>query len=72
MVCYNLKTLDKLKEVKEREKQIKTERAATKAAVTQVHSQAATANPFAKIKILLLPPKVQANQDFASKTLQAS
>ena len=72
MVCCSLKTLNKLKEVKEKERQIKTKRVATKATTTQTYGQATKANPFAKIKILLLPLKVQANQDFASKTPQAS
>ena len=69
IICYSLKTLNELEEVKERERQIKTKRAAIKATASQVYSQAAVANPFAKIKILLLPLEVQANQDFASKTL---
>jgi hypothetical protein len=34
MVCCSPKTLNKLKEVKERERQIKTKRAAVKAAFT--------------------------------------
>jgi hypothetical protein len=34
MVCYSLKTLNKLKEAKERERQMETERAAVEAAVT--------------------------------------
>jgi hypothetical protein len=38
MVCYSLKTLNKLKEVKEKERQIETKRAAVKAATTQIHS----------------------------------
>jgi len=58
MVCYSLKTLNKLKEVKERERQIETERVVVKATATQVHGQAAAANPFVKIKILLLPLEV--------------
>jgi hypothetical protein len=37
MVRCNLKTLNKLKEVEERERQIETEYAAVKAAATQVH-----------------------------------
>ena len=72
MVCRSLKTLNELEELEERERQIETERAAIEATATQVHGQAAVANPFARIKILLLPPKVWANQDFASKTPQAS
>jgi hypothetical protein len=58
MVCCGLKTLNKLEEVKERERQIETKHAAVKAAATQVYSQAAAANPFAEIEILLLPSKV--------------
>jgi hypothetical protein len=57
MLCQGLKTIDKLDKAKEKEKQIETECAA-KAAATQVHGQAAEANPFARIKIPLLPPKV--------------
>ena len=68
IVCRGLKTLDELEEVKERERQIETERAAA----TQIYGQAAAANPFARIKILLLPLEVWANQDFASETPQAS
>jgi hypothetical protein len=34
MVCYSLKTLNKLEKVKEKEKQIEIERAAVKAAAT--------------------------------------
>jgi hypothetical protein len=37
MVRCGLKTLDKLEEVEERERQIKAERAAVKAATTLVH-----------------------------------
>jgi hypothetical protein len=61
MVCRGLKTLDELEEVEEKERQIETEHAAVKAAATQVHGQAAVANPFAEIEIPLLPPKVWAN-----------
>ena len=53
-------------------KQIKIKYVTTKATATQTYCQAFKANLFAKIKILLLPLKVQANQDFASKTLQTS
>ena len=34
MVCFSLKTLNKLKKVKEKERQIETERAAIKATAT--------------------------------------
>jgi hypothetical protein len=34
IVCYSLKTLDKLEKVKERERQIETEHTAVKAAIT--------------------------------------
>jgi hypothetical protein len=58
MVRRGLKTLNELEEVKERKRQIETERATVEAAATQVYGQAAVANPFAEIKILLLPLKV--------------
>ena len=58
MVCRSLKTLNKLEEVEEKERQIETEHAAAKAAATQVYGPAAKANPFARIKILLLPLEV--------------
>ena len=72
IVRRGLKTLNKLEKAKERERQIETKHAAVEAAATQVHGQAALANPFVRIEILLLPLKVQANQDFASETPQAS
>ena len=68
IVCHSLKTLDKLEEVEEKKRQIETKHTTAKAAATQIYSQAAKANPFTRIKILLLPLEVQANQDFASKT----
>ena len=71
MVCCSLKTLDKLEKAEEKERQIEIERAA-KAAVIQIQTLVAKTDPFARIKIPLLPPKVQANQDFVSETLQAS
>jgi hypothetical protein len=37
IVCCSLKTLNKLKEVKERERQVETKHTAIKAAATQVH-----------------------------------
>jgi hypothetical protein len=72
MVRRGLKTLDELEEVEEKERQMETERAAVEAAATQVHGQAAAADPFAGIEIPLLPPEVWANWDFASETPQAS
>ena len=61
MVRCSLKTLDELEEAEEKERQIETERAAVKATATQVHSQAAAADPFAEIEVSLLPPEVWAN-----------
>jgi hypothetical protein len=58
MVCYSLKTFDKLEEVEEREKQIKKERAANKAATNLFYTSAPKADPFLKIEILLLFLKV--------------
>jgi len=58
MVRRGLKTLNELEEVKEKERQIETERAAAKAAATQVHGPAAKVNPFTEIEILLLPLEV--------------
>jgi hypothetical protein len=72
MVRRGLKTLDELEEAEERERQMETERAAVEAAATQVHGQAAVADPFAGIEIPLLPPEVWANWDFAGETPQAS
>jgi hypothetical protein len=72
MVRRGLKTLDELEEVEERERQMETERAAIEAAATQVHGQAAAADPFAGIEIPLLPPEVWANWDFAGETPQVS
>ena len=61
MLRRGLKTLDELEEVEERERQMETERAAAEAAATQIHGQAAAADPFAGIEIPLLPPEVWAN-----------
>jgi hypothetical protein len=60
MLCYSLKTLDKLKETKEREKQ-KERKHVAKATVTLlvlISNLFLTSNPFAKLKVPLLPPKV--------------
>jgi hypothetical protein len=56
-----LKILDKLEKAKEKEKQIKTKHIATKAATKLSNTLAlllTKANPFAKIKVLLLFLKV--------------
>jgi hypothetical protein len=60
MLCYSLKTLDKLKAAKEREKQ-KEEKHIAKATVTLfalTSNLLLLSNPFAKLKVPLLPPKV--------------
>jgi hypothetical protein len=60
MLCYSLKTLDKLEEAKEREKQEEEKRAA-KAATTLfvlTNNLLLTSDPFARLKVPLLPPKV--------------
>jgi hypothetical protein len=61
IVCYSLKTLDKLEEAEERKRQIETEHITAK--VTAMLSNALVllltkANPFASVKVLLLLPKV--------------
>jgi hypothetical protein len=58
MVCYSLKTLDKLEEVKEKEKQVEKERAVSKAAATTYALALSKPDPFAKIEIPLLFSKV--------------
>jgi hypothetical protein len=59
MLCYSLKTLDKLKETKEREKQ-EEEKHVAKATTSFVPTTnfLLTSNPFAKLKVPLLLPKV--------------
>jgi hypothetical protein len=60
MLCHGLKTLNKLEEAKEREKQ-KEEKHATKVAATlfvPTSNLLLMSNPFAKLKVPLLPPKV--------------
>jgi hypothetical protein len=59
MLCYSLKTLDKLEEAKEREKQ-KEEKHVAKATTlfVLITDFFLTSNPFAKLKVPLLPPKV--------------
>jgi CO dehydrogenase/acetyl-CoA synthase beta subunit len=59
MVCYSLKTMDKLDEVEEKEKQIESKQAATAAMPFNIPVLSITeANPFASLEVLLLPPKV--------------
>jgi hypothetical protein len=58
MVCCSLKTLDKLEEVEEKEKQIEKERATNKAAATAYALALLESDPFAKIEISLLFLKV--------------
>jgi hypothetical protein len=72
MVCHSLKTLDKLEEVEEKEKQMEEERAASKAAATAYALVPLESDPFAKIEIPLLLLKVWGDWDFASETLQVS
>jgi hypothetical protein len=49
-----LKTLNKLEEVKEKERQIEEEHVANKAAANLFYALAPKADPFAKVKIPLL------------------
>jgi hypothetical protein len=60
MLCYSLKTLDKLEEAKEREKQEEEKHAAKATATSFVltNDPLLTSNPFARLKVPLLPPKV--------------
>jgi CO dehydrogenase/acetyl-CoA synthase beta subunit len=63
MVCYSLKTLNELEEAEERERQIETECATTKAAamLSNVLALSLTkVNPFAGVKVPLLPLEVWA------------
>jgi hypothetical protein len=72
MVCCSLKTLDELEEAEEKEKQTKKERAANKAAASLFHASAPEADPFARVEIPLLLPKVWGDWDFAGETLRVS
>jgi hypothetical protein len=61
MVRCSLRTLDKLKKAKEKERQIETEHATTKAAAMLSNVLAlllTKVNPFVSVKIPLLPPEV--------------
>jgi hypothetical protein len=61
IVCYSLKTLDKLEEAKEKERQIGTKHIAAKAIAMPSNALAlllTKANPFADVKVFLLPLKV--------------
>jgi hypothetical protein len=72
MVCHSLKILDKLEKAEAEEKQIEGGRATNKAATTTYALALLEPDPFTKIKIPLLLPKVWGDWDFASKTLQVS
>jgi hypothetical protein len=60
MLYYSLKTLDKLEEAKEREKQEEEKRVAkaTTTLFVLTNNLFLMSNPFAKLKVPLLPPKV--------------
>jgi hypothetical protein len=59
MVCYSLKTIDKLNEVKEKEKQIESKQAATATMPSSTLVLPVTeTDPFVGLEVLLLPPKV--------------
>jgi hypothetical protein len=61
MVCCSLKTLDKLEEAKEKERQIETKCTTAKAAAMPSNALAlllTKANPFVSVKVPLLPPEV--------------
>jgi hypothetical protein len=63
IVCCSLKTLDKLKEAEEKERQVESEHAAAKAAARLSNAyvlalSATKSNPFAGLKALSLFPKV--------------
>jgi hypothetical protein len=66
MVRRGLKTMDKLDEAEEKEKQIELERAATAAMLSSgsrpdVPAPGAENDPFASLEVPLLPPKVWAD-----------
>jgi hypothetical protein len=61
IVCYSLKTLDKLEKVEEKERQIETKHATAKAVAMPSNALALSltkANPFASVKVPLLLLKV--------------
>jgi hypothetical protein len=63
MVCYSLKTIDKLDNTKEKERQIESKQTATAAILSSSLTPYALAprvetNPFAGLEVLLLLPKV--------------
>jgi hypothetical protein len=63
IVCCSLKTLNKLEKAKEKERQMESERAATAATARPSNAYALAlsvteTNPFARLKALLLFPKV--------------
>jgi hypothetical protein len=61
IVCYGLKTLDKLEKAKEKERQIETKHITAKVAAMLSNALAlllTEANPFASVKVPLLPLEV--------------
>jgi hypothetical protein len=63
IVCCSLKTIDKLDKAEEKEKQIELKQAATAAMISNSPRPSALApraenNPFASLKVSLLPLKV--------------
>jgi hypothetical protein len=72
MVRRSLKTLDKLEEAEEKEKQMERECVASKAAATAYALALLKPDPFARIEIPLLLLEVWGDWDFASKTLRVS
>jgi hypothetical protein len=60
MLCHSLKTLDKLEKAKEREKQEEEKHVAkvTTTLFVPTSDLLLMSNPFAKLKVPLLPPKV--------------
>jgi hypothetical protein len=58
IVCYSLKTLDKLEKAKEKERQIKTKHIATAMPSNILALLLTKANPFTSVKVPLLLLKV--------------
>jgi hypothetical protein len=63
MVCRGLKTIDKLNEAEEKEKQIESKQAAAAAMLSSsptlsVLALGVESDPFAGLEVFLLPPKV--------------
>jgi hypothetical protein len=75
MLRCGLKTLDKLEEAEEKERQMEAERAATEAAARPSSALAPRlirSDPFANLEVPLLPPKVWAKWDSLYGNLQSS